>query len=417
MSFQQGLSGLNGASKQLETIGNNIANANTVGFKSAVTQFSDVYANSLSGTSGLGTAGIGTRVSQIAQQFSQGNITASNSALDMAVNGGGFFRLNKDGAVSYARNGQFQIDREGFIVSNDGGRLTGFVANNLGVLQTGSPTDLRISTADLAPQQTTEVEAQLNLDSRLTAPTTAFNAATLDTTMYNSSTSATVYDSLGNSHVVQLYFRKQPAPAVNTWDVYATTNSAGASITNAGNLAATLTFNDAGQLTGGSPGTINIALTNGAATPLNGGAGIALDFDDTTQFGSAFGVNSLAQDGFASGRLSGFNVGNDGTITGRYTNGKTSTLGQVVLANFSNPNGLQPLGNNQWAESAASGVALVGAPNSGRLGLIQSSATEDSNVDLTAELVNMITAQRVFQANAQTIKTQDQVLQTLVNLR
>ncbi|OWW19987.1 flagellar hook protein FlgE [Noviherbaspirillum denitrificans] len=407
MSFQQGLSGLNGASKQLETIGNNIANANTVGFKSAVTQFADVYANSLSGTSGLGTAGIGTRVSQIAQQFSQGNITASNSSLDMAINGGGFFRLNKNGAISYARNGQFQIDKDGYLVSADAGRLTGFVASNTGVLQTGSPTDLRISTADLAPKETVEVEALLNLDSRATVPG-AFNAT--DPTTFNNSTSVTVFDSLGNSHVVQLYFRKT---AANAWDVHATS----ATGTIAAGPVASITFDSAGNLVGGSPGNISIALTNGAGTPINGATGISLDFSSTTQFGSAFGVNSLTQDGFASGRLSGFNVGSDGTITGRYTNGKTSTLGQVVLANFSNPNGLQPLGNNQWAESNASGVALVGAPNSGRLGLIQSSATEDSNVDLTAELVNMITAQRVFQANAQTIKTQDQVLQTLVNLR
>ncbi|HYD95683.1 MAG TPA: flagellar hook protein FlgE [Noviherbaspirillum sp.] len=413
MSFQQGLSGLNGASKQLETIGNNIANANTVGFKSAVTQFSDVYANSLSGTSGLGTAGIGTRVSNISQQFSQGNITASNNSLDMAINGGGFFRLNKDGAVSYARNGQFQIDKGGYIVSTDGGRLTGFVANNQGVLQTGSPTDLRISTADLAPNATRDIKAELNLDSRLPARTVAFDPAAPDpTTMYNSSTSVTVYDSLGNSHVLQLYFRKETAPA-NTWTVYGTTSSTGASVDNPATPVATLSFSDAGALVGGSPGSVSLTLTNGAANLT----GVTLDFDDTTQFGSNFGVNAMTQDGFASGRLSGFNVGNDGTITGRYTNGKTSTLGQVVLANFSNPNGLQPLGNNQWAETAGSGVALVGAPNSGRLGLIQSSATEDSNVDLTAELVNMITAQRVFQANAQTIKTQDQVLQTLVNLR
>lgn len=407
MSFQQGLSGLNGASKQLETIGNNIANANTAGFKSAVTQFADVYANSLSGTSGLGTAGIGTRVSQIAQQFSQGNITASNSALDMAINGGGFFRLSKNGAISYARNGQFQIDREGFIVSSDGGRLTGFLADANGVPITGSPTDLRISTADLPPRETVEVEAQLNLDSRVTAPTAAFNAG--DPTTFNNSTSVTVFDSLGNSHVVQTYYRKTGA---NTWAVHASSTTA----TIPAGPIATLTFSSAGTLTTVVPSPAMIALTLPAT---NGAANfdIELNLTGTTQFGSNFGVNSLTQDGFASGRLSGFTTGSDGIITGRYTNGKTATLGQVILANFNNPNGLQPLGNNQWAESAASGVALIGAPNSGRLGLIQSSATEDSNVDLTAELVNMITAQRVFQANAQTIKTQDQILQTLVNLR
>jgi flagellar hook protein FlgE len=402
MSFQQGLSGLNGASKQLETIGNNIANANTVGFKSAVTQFADVYASSLSGTSGLGTAGIGTRVSQIAQQFSQGNITASNSALDMAINGGGFFRLNKDGAISYARNGQFQIDKDGFIVSADGGRLSGFSANNQGVLATGSPSDLRISTADLAPADTSNIEMQFNLDS-----SEAITAAPA----YNKSTSVTVYDSLGNSHVLQLNFRKT---ANNTWTVTPTSSSGAVTTTPA---TITLTFNNDGTLNSGSPGTISMVLANGAETPINGATGISLDMSQATQFGSVFGVNSTSQNGFASGRLSGFNIGSDGIITGRYTNGKTSTLGQVVLANFSNPNGLQPLGNNQWAESASSGVALIGTPNSGRMGLIQSSAVEDSNVDMTAELVNMITAQRVFQANAQTIKTQDQILQTLVNLR
>ncbi|HEY0847044.1 MAG TPA: flagellar hook protein FlgE [Noviherbaspirillum sp.] len=410
MSFQQGLSGLNGASKQLETIGNNIANSNTVGFKSAVTQFSDVYANSLSGTSGLGTAGIGTRVSQVAQQFSQGNVTASNNALDMAINGGGFFRLTNGGAVSYARNGQFQLDKDGYIVSPSGGRLTGFGVDDQGDVVTGNPTELRISTADLPPKITTEIEAQLNLDSRVTAIPAATAFDSTDPTTYHNATSATVYDSLGNPHVVQTYFRKIDAPA-NTWQVYATSTT---SVIPAG-VKATLTFNSSGNLTATAPATdqISMPLTNGANTPLV----IDLDLNGTTQFGATFSVNSLVQDGYSSGRLSGFTAGSDGVITGRYTNGKTATLGQVILANFRNPNGLQPLGNNEWAESAGSGEALVGTPDSGSLGLIQSSATEDSNVDLTAELVNMITAQRVFQANAQTIKTQDQVLQTLVNLR
>ena len=410
MSFQQGLSGLNGASKQLETIGNNIANSNTVGFKSAVTQFSDVYANSLSGTSGLGTAGIGTRVSQVAQQFSQGNVTASNNALDMAINGGGFFRMTNGGAVSYARNGQFQLDKDGYIVSASGGRLTGFGVDAQGEVVTGNPTELRISTADLPPKITTEIEAQLNLDSRSTAipAATAFNAA--DPTTYHNATSATVYDSLGNPHVVQTFYRKIDAPA-NTWQVYATSTTSAI----AAGVKATLTFNSSGALTGTVPATdqLSLPLTNGANTPLV----IDLDLAGTTQFGATFSVNALVQDGYASGRLSGFTAGSDGMITGRYTNGKTATLGQVILANFRNSNGLQPLGNNEWAESAGSGEALVGTPDSGSLGLIQASATEDSNVDLTAELVNMITAQRVFQANAQTIKTQDQILQTLVNLR
>lgn len=417
MSFQQGLSGLNGASKQLETIGNNIANSNTVGFKSAVTQFADVYANSLSGTSGLGSAGIGTRVSQVAQQFSQGNITASNNALDMAINGGGFFRLTNGGAVSYARNGQFQLDKSGFIVNSNGGRLTGFGVDSQGEIAAGNPIELQISTADLEPKLTTEIEAQLNLDSRVTPIAAAFSSANPLT--YHNATSATVYDSLGNPHIVQNFFVKT---AANTWRVYVECATATNTTPAPGYI--TLTFDANGNLypqppaaapNGVVPGTdqISLAVTNGAATPLV----VDLDLAGTTQFGATFSVNSLSQDGYASGRLSGFTANADGIITGRYTNGKTATLGQVVLANFRNPNGLQPLGNNEWAESAGSGVALIGTPDSGSLGLLQASATEDSNVDMTAELVNMITAQRVFQANAQTIKTQDQILQTLVNLR
>ncbi|HJV88483.1 MAG TPA: flagellar hook protein FlgE [Noviherbaspirillum sp.] len=422
MSFQQGLSGLNGASKQLETIGNNIANANTVGFKAATTEFADVYANSLSGTSGLGTAGIGTRVSTIAQQFSQGNVTASNNALDMAINGGGFFRLTNGGAVSYARNGQFQLDKNGYIVSPSGGHLTGYGVDSKGKVATGSPTDLQITTADLPPKQTTEIDGQLNLDARVTPidPTvTPFNAS--DPTTYHNGTSATVYDTQGNPHVVQTYYVKT---AADKWDVYADCATAQSvnppvppATTPPAGFVASVTFDFSGQIKtvapSPSPITLTLPATNGATSPFS----FNLNLTGSTQFGSTFSVNSLSQDGYASGRLSGFGIGNDGIITGRYTNGKTSTLGQVVLANFRNPNGLQPLGNNQWAETAGSGEALVGTPDSGSLGLIQSSATEDSNVDMTAELVNMITAQRVFQANAQTIKTQDQILQTLVNLR
>jgi flagellar hook protein FlgE len=525
MSFQQGLSGLNAASKSLETIGNNVANANTVGFKGSQTQFADVYASSLTGAGGS-DVGIGVKVAQVAQQFTQGNVTASNNPLDIAINGGGFFRMSSNGVISYSRNGQFQLDKSGFIVNANGSRLTGFSSDLNGVLSTGTPTDLNINTADLAPKMTTAVASQINLDSRSTTPTTTpFNSA--DPTSYNSSSSVSVFDSLGNSHVLQSYYVKT---ASGTWDVYATNDgvpigvsaptstasplvgatptsfsaiaagtfsvngvSIGAvaagtdAITQGTNLAAainaasvpgvTATASGTGDVTltnsatGGTvtitmngaaadiatattnkntllaqtgftsaevgtqavkvgtlnfksdgtidttattlPFTVSMGLANGATTPLN----VNVDYTGTTQFGSTFSVNKLTQDGYTSGRLSGFDIGQEGLIVGRYTNGKSATLGQVVLANFTNPNGLQPLGNNIWAETSTSGPALVGAPNSGSLGVLQASAVEDSNVDLTAELVNMITAQRVYQANAQTIKTQDQVLQTLVNLR
>ncbi|MGZ3236345.1 MAG: flagellar hook protein FlgE [Burkholderiaceae bacterium] len=413
MGFQQGLSGLNAASKSLDVIGNNVANSGTVGFKGAEAQFADVYASSLTGA-GTSQVGIGTQVTQVAQQFTQGNITASNNPLDIAINGGGFFRMDNNGAITYGRNGQFQLDKSGYIINSNGARLTGYIANSAGVLSTGAPADLNINTADIAPQVTTKIGAILNLDSR--SPVIASTFVATDPTTYNNATSVTVYDTLGNSHVLQTYFQKT---AASTWKVYASLdgNATPAFVPPATQAAVgTVTFTGAGAISSVAPtNPLSLSLTvgTGATSPFT----VSLDYTGTTQYGANFGVNSLTQDGFTSGHLSGFNVSADGTIVGSYTNGKSATLGQVVLANFTDPNGLQSLGNNVWAATAASGAALVGPPASGSLGVLQSSAVEDSNVDLTAELVNMITAQRNYQANAQTIKTQDQVLQTLVNLR
>jgi flagellar hook protein FlgE len=401
MGFQQGLSGLNAAAKNLDVIGNNVANSTTVGYKQSQAQFADVYANSLTGAGGS-QIGIGVQVAEVAQQFTQGNITSTNNPLDIAINGGGFFRMESNGEVSYQRNGQFQLDSTGYIVNASGARLTGYTANASGVLSTGAAAPLSISTADLAPQTTSAVNAVLNLDSGSSVPAIAFDAN--DPASYNNATAVSVYDSLGNAHTLQTYFVKTGA---GSWDVYAALD--GGAAFNAGALS----FDSSGALTGGSPLTIPPqAVTTGAA-PL----GFDIDYSGTTQFGSSFSVNTLNQDGYAAGRLSGFGIGADGVILGRYTNGQSAVLGQVVLANFANPNGLQQLGNNQWAETATSGSPLLGSPNSGGLGVLQSSAVEDSNVDLTAELVNMITAQRVYQANAQTIQAQDAILQTLVNLR
>lgn len=411
MSFQQGLSGLNAASKSLEVIGNNVSNANTIGFKQSAAKFSDVFANSLSGTGGT-QIGIGVKVAQVSQAFTQGNITNTSNPLDIAINGGGFFRMSDNGAVSYSRNGQFQMDREGFIVSSDSKRLTGYMANNQGVLSTGAPTELRINTAELSPNATSSIQGTINFDSRNT-PLVSANFNPNDPVTYHHSTAVNIFDSLGNTHMLQSYFVKT---APGQWDIFTALNGAPVGYVPPATPVATaqMTFGPSGvspTITPALP-VINAPVTSGAAD-IN----LTIDYSNTTQFGSNFSVTNLAQDGFTSGRLAGFSVGNDGTIIGRYSNGQSATLGQVVLANFTNPNGLESLGGNAWAESSQSGPALVGTPNSGNLGTLQSLAVEESNVDLTAELVNMITAQRYYQANAQTIKTQDQVLQTLVNLR
>jgi flagellar hook protein FlgE len=399
------LSGLNASSKALDSVGNNIANSGTVGFKSATTAFADVFAASLGGGSQVG---IGTTVAGINQQFTQGNVTVTNNPLDLAINGSGFYRLDNNGAITWTRNGQFNVDKDGFIVNASGYRLTGYLANASNVIVPSTPAEIFINTADLQPQPTGNtgagVEMGLNLDSRETVIAAPFDVN--DPTTYNSSTSATVFDSLGNPHLLSLFFKKT---AANTWDLH--TNLDGGAAT----AATPVTFNATGALTAPPLGIIaqSHVVATGATSPL----AFNLNLSSSTQFGNIFGVNSIAQDGYTSGRLSGLSVASDGTIQGRYSNGQTRDLAQVVLGNFNNPNGLTSLGNNQWAETADSGQPLIGVPGSGSLGVIQSAAIEESNVDLTAELVNMITYQRAYQANAQTIKTQDSILQTLVNLR
>ncbi|MDX2218632.1 MAG: flagellar hook protein FlgE [Burkholderiales bacterium] len=406
MGFQQGLSGLNAAARNLDVIGNNVANANTVGFKAGNALFADVYANAVSGSSGM-MAGIGTTLAAIQQDHAQGNISVSTNPLDMAINGNGFFRMSQNGAVSYSRNGQFHLDKDGYIVNAQGARLTGYPAGPNGTVVASTPGDLQVSAADIDPSATTEAGVGLNLDSRKTAITAAFNLN--DPATYHHATSMSVYDSLGNEHTLSMYFVKT---AANTWSVFAANDGAQVGTAAVG----TLNFDSSGNINSSTttlPFSLSLPLTTGATTPMT----VDLDFTGSTQFGSIFGVNELTQDGYASGRLTGFNISGDGTIMGRYSNGQSRAQGQVTLATFTNLHGLQPLGGNLYAESAASGQPIVGVPQSGSLGVLQAGAVEDSNVDLTAELVDMITAQRVYQANAQTIKTQDAVLQTLVNLR
>lgn len=407
MGFQQGLSGLNASSKQLDVIGNNVSNAGTIGFKSATAQFADVFAASLAGGGGS-QVGIGTTVSGITQQFTQGNITVTNNPLDLAINGQGMFRLSDNGSISWTRNGQFQVDKNGYVVNASGAHLQGYLANASGVIVPSTPADILINTSDLQPQATTTAKLGLNLDSRETVPTVAAFAPS-NPLSYNDSTSVTVYDSLGNPHVMALYFVK--SATANEWSLYTQLDGT----TPAAPTATTLNFSTTGALTTPATGVIgqSFAIATGAVPTLT----FNLTLTGSTQFGNIFGVNNITQDGFTSGRLAGLSVASDGTLQGRYSNGQSRNLAQFSLGNFNNPQGLSSLGNNQWQETPESGQPLIGIPGSGSLGVVQSAAIEESNVDLTAELVSMITAQRAYQASAQTIKTQDQILQTLVNLR
>lgn len=435
MAFQQGLSGLNSASKALDVTSNNIANSSTVGFKSANAHFSDVYARSLSGGGSGGQVGIGVAVSAIQQQFTQGNITTTNNPLDISINGQGFYRMDQGGAITFTRSGQFHLDKNGYVVNDQNMQLTGYLADASGLIVPSTPAPLQVSAADLAPVVTggsiggafQGVLANLNFDSRMGPPTNAWvdgPAAPAQwapsPTTYNYSTALSIYDTLGNAHTMTYYFVKTANPG--EWDVYGNVDGTTNDALGGGPLG-TLQFDTFGQL---DPLTavqaINIDLDAVMASlgqPNNADSPLAfnLDFTGSTQFGSSFGTNRLEQDGYASGRLVGLSVSSDGVLQGRYSNGQTRNQGQIVLANFTNPNGLVSLGNNQWTETSESGPPLVGAPNSSSLGVLQSASVEESNVDLTQELVNMITQQRSYQANAQSIKTQDQIMQTLVNLR
>lgn len=438
MSFQQGLSGLNVASSALNAVGNNIANSGTVGFKSATAQFSDVYAASLSGA-GASQVGIGAALSTVAQQFTQGGITTTNNPLDLAINGGGFYRLSDNGAISYSRAGQFQVDKSGFVVNAAGLHLQGYSAvyttDPSGIIVQSTPSDIFIDPSDLAPKTTSAITVGLNLDSRQAVPNAVAHPFSIsDPLSYNSSTSLTTYDSLGNPHTTTMYFVKNagtagtnptaPVGATSQWDMYTSVDGTAVTNVSAGGGAAgaayNLYFDNTGKYLPSSATlpslSVNLAAVGtapGAASPLVS----TFNFNSSTQFGSSFGVNNLVQNGFTSGHLTGISVSGDGVIQGNYSNGQSKKMGQVVLAKFNNPNGLQNQGGNRWAETATSGLAIIGAPGSGANGVVQSGAVEESNVDLTAELVNMITQQRAYQANAQTIKTEDQVLQTLVNLR
>ncbi|SEP70987.1 flagellar hook protein FlgE [Nitrosomonas ureae] len=423
MGFQQGLSGLSAASTNLDVVGNNIANVNTVGYKQSQAQFTDIFANSLDGAGSSRTqVGIGARVATVAQLFNQGDIAPTNNPLDIAINGQGFFRMNDNGVISYSRNGQFRLDGNGFLTDASGINLTGYAPDADGNINTAQPTNLQLSTSDISPRVTSTFNLGFNLPSNADAPAVATFDAN-NTQSFNEKRSGVFFDSLGNDHAFTYYFQKSGALA-NTWDMYASVDGAldptgvPIGVTLDGAASVTLTFDDNGILTAPiAPFNVSVDLatinpTLGAGSPLV----FALDLTTATQFGSQFGINLAQSDGYASGRLAGFTTSPEGIIQGNYSNGQNKTLGQVVLASFVNPQGLNPIGDGRWIETPSSGQPLVGQPNSGTLGVLQASAVESANVDLTSELVKMITAQRMYQANAKTIETQDAILQTLVNL-
>jgi flagellar hook protein FlgE len=406
MSFRISLSGMNAAQSDLNVTSNNIANSNTTGFKQSRAEFADVYPTSAYGLS-KNTIGAGVRLQRVAQQFSQGIVESTGKSLDLAINGKGFFTLSDGGSFVYSRAGNFGTDKDGYVVNPSNQRLQVYLPSASGTgFDTGRVSDLQLQSGDSAPQATSSVGVSANLPGDASAPITTTFSPT-DPTSYNYTTSMTVYDSLGAAHSQSMYFVKTANP--NEWQVntYVDGTAVGG--------AQTLQYSNMGALTSPSPGRITLPAytpTTGAA-PLN----ITMDVSNSTQFGNTFSVSALTQDGHTTGRLTGIEVSAEGIVQARYTNGVSTPIGQVVLTNFANPQGLQPLGDNAWAETSESGQPLRGFAGSSEFGNVQGGALESSNVDLTEQLVNMITAQRNFQANAQMITTQDQITQTVINIR
>ena len=400
MSIRIALTGLSASSNELTISADNIANANTTGFKVARAEFADIVAGNGRGTAN-NVIGYGVQVSAVTQQFSQGNISFTGNPLDLAISGEGFFRVNDGGSTLFTRAGAFGTDREGFIVNALGQRLTGFGADSTGTI-TGILGDLRVDTSDVAPNTTTEIEIGANLNAAATAVTAAFDPNNPNT--FNDATSLTFFDSLGAAHTATLFFRKT---GPNAWENHLTVDGATVGGANA------MVFDTSGALTTPAAGT----FTSPSFTPA-GAAAMTLDLDvsDITQFGSQFGVNFLLQDGFTNGQLAGLEVEDTGVVFARYTNGESLALGQVALASFSNVQGLSRVGESNWAESFASGQPLTSAPGSATLGIVQSGALEDSNVELTEQLVAVISAQRSFQANAKVITASDALTQTVLNI-
>ncbi|WP_373183806.1 flagellar hook protein FlgE [Halomonas campaniensis] len=410
MSFSQALSGLNAAKSNLGVLGNNIANSQTVGFKGASSQFADVFANS--------QVGLGTRVSAVLQDFSEGNIEATNRNLDLAISGQGFYRFEQDGEIVYSRNGQLTLTPDGFLQNAQGARIMGYGLNAQGQVQAGGqPQVLTVPADEMPASATTNVATTFNLDSRKVegeerSVSEVTNIATGDPEdiNYHYSNNFTVYDSLGNPRNITVYYDKT---ASNTWDAkvvmdgsYDAGNNFEVEFDNSGVLSAPaaddmpdLTFD--AQTLGDDPEVLTFTL----------------NIAGSTQFGNTSTTSALTQDGYTSGALVGITIQDDGTIMRNYANEQSRPAGQIALANFRNPEGLNAAGDNVWTATNASGQELLGAPGTGVLGSVVSGAIETSNVDMAKQLVDMIVSQRAYQANSQTIKTQDELLQTAINLR
>jgi len=392
MSFNIATSGLNAVTKQLGTISNNIANGGTVGYKSMRAEFASLYASGQP---------LGVGVSSISQSISQnGGISGTGRGLDLAIAGNGFF-MTKDssGNISYTRAGYSQIDSQGYLTNNLGKRLQGYPVDANGQLQTGVISDLQINSGSIPAKATDEMNFVGNLNANSKTPaTTPFNKD--DSTSYNNTYSSKIYDSLGREHTLEQYFVKT---GDNQWEAHYFVDGQPATP-----ASQQLEFSTNGVLT--SPtGAVDVS----AAIPGADALTIGLDYTGTSQYGSEFNVSRNSPNGYAAGEKNGEQIDDDGKIYATYSNGERLLQGQLVLAGFTNPNGLTSEDGTAWTANNQSGQPILGTPKSGLNGSIKSNALEDSNVDMTAELVGLMNAQRNYQANTKVISTNDSMMNAL----
>ncbi|APR29496.1 MULTISPECIES: flagellar hook protein FlgE [Citrobacter] len=425
MAFSQAVSGLNAAATNLDVIGNNIANSATYGFKSGTASFADMFAGS--------KVGLGVKVAGITQDFTDGTTTNTGRGLDVAISQNGFFRMvDSNGSVFFSRNGQFKLDENRTLVNMQGLQLTGYPAAGTPptIQQGANPGPITIPNTLMGGKSTETATMQINLNSSAKVPTNKFSPSDADS--YNKRAPLTVFDSQGNQHDVNLYYVKT---GDNTWDIWTQDSSVANSplvkssqmtFDTNGSLEAVKGYTEVKPTPPATESTWTLGAAN--ATPsfsittgtINGAVPATFTLSLQNSMQQNTGTNSViaaTQNGYKPGDLVSYQINNDGTVVGNYSNEQTQVLGQIVLANFANNEGLASQGDNVWAATQASGVALLGTAGSGNFGKLTNGALEASNVDLSKELVNMIVAQRNYQSNAQTIKTQDQILNTLVNLR
>jgi len=402
MAFNTSISGLQAAQKDMGVISNNIANVGTVGFKRSDALFAELYTASLGGAGGQ--PGSGVSLERIRSDFGQGSFEFTSSQLDLAIDGQGLFIVKNNVETLYTRAGAFRLDNDGFVVTESGANLQGYAADANGNITTAVG-NLQISNALLAQKPSTEIDFKGNLDSRATAPTADFDATDPDT--YNFTSTTTIYDSAGASHQVTMYFAKDDETA-GQYNLYVAIDDV------VQPESAAIAFDNTGALDADSATTLSLESyepANAAAQPLT------VDFSTITVYGATSATSSVTQDGYGAGSLAGFTFDRTGVAYATYTNGETRVVGQVALATFTNPSGLQAAGKTNFAVSSTSGAPQIGAPDSGARGVIRPSQLESANVDLTVELLALIEAQRNFQSNAQAIQNENDASQAILQLR